>query len=72
MIAFFLNIYIDQDITIYGTSFGSSRGSVYIGAVEATIRSWSDTEILITIPSLNPGDYELNVKTGSFGCAGNR
>lgn len=39
-----------SQITIYGTGFGSSRGDVTFAGENASIRSWSDTEIVATVP----------------------
>lgn len=38
------------DITITGTNFGSSTGSVYVGTQPATITDWTATEILAKTP----------------------
>jgi hypothetical protein len=42
---------VGSTITICGTNFGNVPGTVTINGVEATIWSWSDTEIVITVPA---------------------
>lgn len=44
---------ISQNVTIYGANFGATQGSgwVHIGTKTATVVSWSDTQIVVTIPS---------------------
>ncbi|RLC37569.1 hypothetical protein DRH29_01740 [candidate division Kazan bacterium] len=42
-----------HDITIFGTNFGATQGTgwVHIGTKSATVTSWSDTSISVTIPA---------------------
>jgi hypothetical protein len=42
---------VGSTITITGIDFGSSQGTVTINGVTATVWSWSDTEIVITVPT---------------------
>jgi hypothetical protein len=41
-----------MQITLTGTGFGSTigRGGVYVGGISAPIVSWSDTQIIFTVP----------------------
>ncbi len=39
-----------DSITITGTSFEATTGTVTVGGVAATVVSWTDTEIVITVP----------------------
>jgi hypothetical protein len=39
------------DITIHGTNFGSSKGSVRIGTAAAKITSWSETKVVVKLPA---------------------
>jgi hypothetical protein len=51
-------------ITITGTDFGSSQGNITINGVTANVESWSDTEIVITVPAgATDGGY-IQVTTG--------
>ena len=56
-------------MTISGTDFGDVAGFVEFDDVNATITSWSATEIVITSPSVAPGSYDLKVNIPSAGCA---
>jgi hypothetical protein len=40
-----------DSVTISGSNFGADEGSVTVGGVPATITSWTDTEVVITIPA---------------------
>jgi RHS repeat-associated protein len=44
---------IGGSITLAGTSFGSTQGSgqVQFGSIVATVGSWSDTSVTVTVPS---------------------
>jgi 6-phosphogluconolactonase (cycloisomerase 2 family) len=48
-------------VTIAGTGFGVTQGTVTVGGVAATISSWSDTSIAIAIPDVMPGDADVVV-----------
>jgi len=55
-------------ITIKGSNFGSTRGTSYVkfGSQTATTYSlWTDTEIRVTVPTLQPGTYNVTVTTYS-------
>lgn len=43
------------NVTITGTGYGSTTGTVWFGAspysVQATVRSWSDTAVVVTVPA---------------------
>jgi glycosidase len=54
-----------QTIVIDGRGFGSTKGSVYFGSTAATVISWSDTEIKVTVPSIQPGKIGVYLKTAS-------
>nr|XP_039261251.1 fibrocystin-L-like [Styela clava] len=59
------------DTTITGTGFGDSNenNKVFIGDTEVMIKSWSDTEIVVTLPSMAPGTYNLRVRIYPAGYA---
>ena len=46
---------------IQGTDFGSTNGTIKFGTVSATVVSWSDTAVVVTIPALAAGTYDVNV-----------
>lgn len=52
-------------VTIAGKGFGSSTGSVLFGTSAATIRSWSDTSVTFTVPSVANGAYQVQLKNSS-------
>jgi hypothetical protein len=41
-------------LTIAGSNFGSTPGSVFFGTVAASVASWSATSITVTIPAYQP------------------
>ncbi|MDR0138937.1 alpha-amylase family glycosyl hydrolase [Metabacillus idriensis] len=57
-------------ITISGESFGSTAGTVKFGTVNASVLSWSNTEIKAQVPVLTGGDYQVSV-AASGGTASN-
>jgi hypothetical protein len=51
-------------------SFGASRGTVTIGGQAATVTSWSDAQIVVTVPSIPAGQsscpiQQMNVPAGT-------
>ncbi|WP_069649891.1 alpha-amylase family glycosyl hydrolase [Caloranaerobacter ferrireducens] len=52
-------------VTIWGQGFGSIAGKVYVGTVEATVSSWSDTKIVFTVPSCDAGIQSIKVVNAS-------
>ena len=50
--------WVGDPVTIAGTGFGAAQGgaSVEFNGVTATITSWSDTEIVCTVPNTTTGD----------------
>lgn len=52
-------------ITITGKGFGTTAGQVYFGTASASVQSWSDTKITVTIPSVTAGLYGIKVTTAS-------
>lgn len=56
---------IDDSVTIAGSQFGAAQGSggVTVNGTAATIVSWADTEIVITVPS-GATDGNVVVTTG--------
>src|SRR5260370_25573869 len=53
-----------QPVTILGTSFGSSPGSVTFGGVPAAPNSWIDTKIVVPVPAgVVPGFMDVVVTT---------
>ena len=49
-----------------GMSVGSSQGTgqVYFGTTAATVTAWVDDAIVVTVPSLAAGSYNVTVVTG--------
>jgi len=52
-------------LTIVGTLFGTSSIVVLIGTTSATLISSSTTQIVVTLPSLAPGLYQVFVSTAN-------
>ena len=52
-------------VTISGSRFGAAQGSVTIGGAAATVATWSDTSIALTVPDVLPGDADVVVTTAA-------
>jgi glycosidase len=52
-------------ITIAGEHFGTNTGSVLFGTTSATVNSWSDSSVTVTVPSVSNGIYNVQLKDGS-------
>ncbi|USZ66962.1 alpha-amylase family glycosyl hydrolase [Halorussus salilacus] len=48
-------------VTLSGEGFGSSTGSVGFGSTDASVVSWSDTQIEAEVPSVAGGFYDITV-----------
>lgn len=58
----------NQLVTISGSHFGPDTGTVLIGTEEATVHSWSDSEIVVAAPGAFAGgwmDIEIHGTTGT-------
>ena len=53
-------------VTIDGARFGASPAAVSIGLNALAIVSWSDTQIVATLPDLPPGTYRVVGSSSSF------
>ena len=52
----------DTQVTIYGSNFSTTQGSVSFGGSTAEINSWSDTSISVQVPvELNRGPVKVSV-----------
>ena len=58
------------NVTIAGDNFGSTQGSLAINGTPATIKSWSNTAVTFTVPSIAGGVYQAVLKN-SAGTAAN-
>ncbi|AGM98512.1 alpha-amylase family glycosyl hydrolase [Streptococcus iniae] len=54
-----------NELTLVGQGFGSSKGQVNFGAIQAEVLSWSDTMIKIKIPEMAAGYYDISVKAAN-------
>jgi endoglucanase len=54
---------VGSTVTITGSNFGGFQGSstVRFGATNATIVSWSNTQLVVTVPSIAAGLVQVNV-----------
>jgi hypothetical protein len=59
-----------QTVVIDGRGFGASTGTVYFGTTPATVSSWSDSEVKVTVPNIATGKTTVSLKT-SAGIASN-
>ncbi len=50
-----------QTISLYGNGFGPGQGTVTIGESVATVESWNDESIEVTIPEMDGGHYSIEV-----------
>ncbi|MEW6277953.1 MAG: S8 family serine peptidase, partial [Candidatus Eremiobacterota bacterium] len=57
-----------ESLTLTGTNFGGTPGSVRFGGLPGTVTSWSDTSIQATLPAgLSPGPVRVRVLTTGAG-----
>ncbi|MEW5798459.1 MAG: IPT/TIG domain-containing protein, partial [Bacteroidota bacterium] len=58
---------VGTSVTINGSNFGATQGAggVQFGTTSAGISSWSNTQIIATVPSLAAGNYTITVLTGN-------
>ena len=54
-----------DDLTITGVGFGSAEDTVTFSDVKATVRSWSDTQIVVTVPDAPEGYIRVRKGSGS-------
>lgn len=52
-------------VTISGRGFGNTQGNVKFGTTTATVQSWSDSCIKITVPDVTAGYYSISVTTSA-------
>lgn len=52
-------------VTLAGEGFGSTTGSVLVGATAATVTSWSSTSVTFTVPNVAAGSYAVTLKKSS-------
>ena len=56
---------VGKEVTISGSGFGDTAGTVSFGNVEADIVSWSDTRIVVEVPAgLTSGEVSVSVTVG--------
>lgn len=51
-----------QVVTLTGTGYGAARGTVRVRQEPAAITAWTDTAIVIVIPSVGPGPADITVR----------
>lgn len=58
---------VGTSVTINGSNFGATQGAggVQFGTTAAGITSWSNTQIIATVPNLAAGNYTITVLTGN-------
>lgn len=50
-------------VTIAGAQFGRSKGTVLWGSTPAAIQSWSNERVVVRVPAVKAGQYEVRIKT---------
>lgn len=58
-------------VSITGQGFGTATGSVKFGTTTAAITSWSDKEIIATVPTVTQGTYAVTVTRSGSATASN-
>src|SRR5690606_33966584 len=56
-------------VTLTGSGFGPLEGSVSFSGLDAEIRSWTETEVTVTVPPEAPGgwsDLQVNTTSGTL------
>lgn len=59
------------DVIIAGQAFGAAAGSVTFGTTSASIVSWTDQEIVATVPNVGQGTHAVTVTRAGGGTASN-
>jgi glycosidase len=52
-------------VTIGGNNFGAATGTVKFGTTTATVVSWSPSKIVVNVPSITNGNYNVTVTNTS-------
>lgn len=60
----------DHTITVHGSGFGSSQGTVEFDSTSAGIVSWSDTEVEVDVPYIAGGFYDITVTDANGATSG--
>ena len=56
---------VGTEVTISGSGFGTTQGTVSFGGISASITSWSDTRIVVEVPAgLTSGEVSVVVTVG--------
>jgi hypothetical protein len=56
-------------VTIAGENLGSSTGTVTINGTSATIKSWTSSAVIFTVPSVTNGTYQVQLKDANGNAA---
>ena len=56
---------VGHKVTIDGEGFGTSGGTVKFGSTAATVVSWSNNQIVVTVPNAAAGKYNITVQKSS-------
>lgn len=54
-----------QSVMLNGEGFGTQQGNVKVGSVYVNVISWTDNEIRIELPTVNPGKHDIKVITAA-------
>ena len=50
-------------VTLAGDGFGNARGSVLFASTPATIQAWSNTAVTFSVPTVNNGTYNAQLRS---------
>ncbi|GLX79205.1 putative cyclomaltodextrin glucanotransferase [Thalassotalea insulae] len=54
-----------QQVTLDGRGFGGQMGQVMFGSQQATVVSWEDSQIVVNVPQVAAGQYDIKVVDSS-------
>ena len=52
---------VGHHVTINGEGFGSTSGSVQFDSTNATVVSWSNTQVVVEVPAVAAGNYNITI-----------
>nr|P31797.1 RecName: Full=Cyclomaltodextrin glucanotransferase; AltName: Full=Cyclodextrin-glycosyltransferase; Short=CGTase; Flags: Precursor [Geobacillus stearothermophilus]CAA41770.1 cyclomaltodextrin glucanotransferase [Geobacillus stearothermophilus]CAA41771.1 cyclomaltodextrin glucanotransferase [Geobacillus stearothermophilus]CAA41772.1 cyclomaltodextrin glucanotransferase [Geobacillus stearothermophilus] len=56
---------VGHQVTIDGEGFGTNTGTVKFGTTAANVVSWSNNQIVVAVPNVSPGKYNITVQSSS-------
>jgi hypothetical protein len=63
--------YTNSTLAIFGSSFGTSKGTVQLGTTSLVVQTWTNTEVVAAFPPATaPATYLLTLATKPYGLIG--